>query len=195
MSRHARNPVSESKSLVNPQPVTEPQRGRRSSGRRSAVPPALAVVCGAALAAGVGVPPAAATTVLRPAGARVADARSDVVSLVNARRAQHGCGALSISGPLSELAQDYSTEMGTQNFFSHTDPAGRSPWDRARALGITNLGGENIAMGQPTPRAVVAAWMSSSGHRANILDCSYHTIGVGVYYGSGGPWWTEDFGY
>ncbi|WP_368861486.1 CAP domain-containing protein [Streptomyces griseorubiginosus] len=54
--------------------------------------------------------------------------------------------------------------------------------------------GENIAQGQQTPQAVMDTWMNSDGHRANILDCSFKDIGVGVHTGSGGPWWTQDFG-
>jgi uncharacterized protein YkwD len=53
---------------------------------------------------------------------------------------------------------------------------------------------ENIAQGQATPAAVMADWMASAGHRANILDCDLTTLGVGVAYGPGGPWWTQDFG-
>ena len=132
---------------------------------------------------------------LAPADSRVADAQQQILALVNTRRSEHGCGALTASAPLNQLAENYSTEMGTENFFSHTDPAGRTPWDRAKAMGITNLGGENIAMGQQTPQAVMTAWMNSSGHRANILDCAYHSLGVGVYYAEGGPWWTQDFGF
>jgi uncharacterized protein YkwD len=39
------------------------------------------------------------------------------------------------------------------------------------------------------------AWMNSPGHRANILNCEFTTLGVGVHFGPGGPWWTQDFGY
>ncbi|MFC1441047.1 CAP domain-containing protein [Streptacidiphilus sp. N1-10] len=126
----------------------------------------------------------------------MATAEAQVLSLVNVQRAANGCDALSYSGPLTVLAQNFSAEMATRDFFDHTDPDGKTPWDRAAALGITNLGGENIAMGQQTPQDVMTAWMNSAGHRANILNCSYHSLGVGVYYGtSGGPWWTQDFGY
>jgi uncharacterized protein YkwD len=124
---------------------------------------------------------------------------AQVLALVNAQRLLHGCHALAASEPLTTLAQDFSTEMAVEHFFSHTDPAGRTPWDRARALGITDLGGENIAMGQQTPAAVMAAWMDSAGHRANILDCRYRSLGVGVYFAgsstAGGPWWTQDFAF
>ena len=39
------------------------------------------------------------------------------------------------------------------------------------------------------------AWMNSEGHRANILNCDYTRLGVGVHDGPGGPWWTQDFGF
>ena len=158
----------------------------------------VAVLCGAVLAAAAApLPTASALPLTRtPAvSAQVADAQQQILVLVNARRAKHGCAALTASAQLNGLAESYSTEMGTEDFFSHTDPSGRTPWDRARALGISDLGGENIAEGQPTPRAVMSAWMSSSDHRANILDCRYHSLGVGVYYAEGGPWWTQEFGF
>jgi len=123
-------------------------------------------------------------------------AEDQVLALVNVQRLANGCTALSYSGPLTVLAQNFSAEMATRNFFDHTDPDGKTPWDRAAALGITDLGGENIAMGQQTPADVMTAWMNSAGHRANILNCAYHSLGVGVYYAaSGGPWWTQDFGF
>lgn len=37
--------------------------------------------------------------------------------------------------------------------------------------------------------------MNSPGHKANILNCDFKTLGVGVQFGAGGPWWTQDFGY
>jgi uncharacterized protein YkwD len=82
--------------------------------------------------------------------------------------------------------------MRDRGFFSHTDPDGLSPFDRGDRAGVTVLG-ENIAYGQPDPASVMTAWMNSPGHRANILDCSYTKLGVGVAYGPGGPWWTQDF--
>lgn len=60
---------------------------------------------------------------------------------------------------------------------------------------MDGLGGENIARGQADAQAVMDAWMNSDGHRANILNCDYKTLGVGVHFGSGGPWWTQDFGF
>lgn len=122
-------------------------------------------------------------------------AEAEVLRLVNERRATVGCGPLSESPALAELAGDYSAKMADEGFFDHTDPEGNSPWDRAAAAGISNLGGENIARGQADAQAVMDAWMNSAGHRANILNCDFTTLGVGVHFGSGGPWWTQDFGY
>ncbi|MGW5129231.1 CAP domain-containing protein [Streptomyces sp. NPDC004069] len=120
---------------------------------------------------------------------------AEVLRLVNEERGKVGCSALTASGALAGLAQDFSEAMAAENFFDHTDPSGASPWDRAAKLGITSLGGENIARGQADAAAVMDAWMHSPGHRANILNCDFKTLGVGVHFGSGGPWWTQDFGY
>ncbi|MFF9126151.1 CAP domain-containing protein [Streptomyces sp. NPDC014889] len=120
---------------------------------------------------------------------------AEVLRLVNEERAKVGCSALTASSTLAGLAQDFSEAMAAENFFDHTDPSGASPWDRAAKLGITSLGGENIARGQADAEAVMDAWMNSPGHRANILNCDFKTLGVGVHFGSGGPWWTQDFGY
>ncbi|MFC1420431.1 CAP domain-containing protein [Streptacidiphilus cavernicola] len=140
--------------------------------------------------------PPTTTAPTRQNAAVVATDQAQILDLVNIQRAKAGCKALTASTPLNTLAQNFSQEMAVRNFFDHTDPDGKSPWDRAKALGITDLGGENIAMGQQTPDDVMTAWMNSAGHRANILNCTYHSLGVGVYYAAtGGPWWTQDFGF
>ncbi|RRQ77399.1 hypothetical protein CQW39_17595 [Streptomyces griseofuscus] len=123
-----------------------------------------------------------------------AAAEAEVLKLVNDERAKAGCSALSANSALTNLAESFSDDMAARGFFSDTDPDGKSPWDRATAAGVTGLGAENIARGPADPAAVVKAWMASPEHRANILDCDFHTLGVGVHFGAGGPWWTEEFG-
>ncbi|KOX03762.1 membrane protein [Streptomyces sp. NRRL B-1140] len=122
-------------------------------------------------------------------------AAAQVLSLVNEERAKVGCSPVAANSALTDLAQSYSEDMAARGFFDHTDPDGRTPWDRAEKAGISNLGGENIARGQANAAAVMDAWMNSPGHRANILNCDFKTLGVGVEFGSGGPWWTQNFGY
>ncbi|WP_326768095.1 CAP domain-containing protein [Streptomyces sp. NBC_01591] len=124
-----------------------------------------------------------------------ASAQSAVLALVNQERAKVGCSPLTASASLASLAQDFSADMAARGFFDHTDPDGRTPWDRASKAGVQGLAAENIARGQADAQAVMDSWMNSDGHRANILNCDYKTLGIGVHYGSGGPWWTQDFGF
>jgi uncharacterized protein YkwD len=125
----------------------------------------------------------------------VTAARAAVLVLVNRERATAGCSPVTAGSALDGLAQAFSEDMAARDFFDHTDPDGDSPWDRAEQAGITDLGGENIARGQADAQAVMDAWMNSAGHRANILNCDYRTLGVGIHFGAGGPWWTQDFGF
>ncbi|MFE7664352.1 CAP domain-containing protein [Streptomyces celluloflavus] len=122
-------------------------------------------------------------------------AEAQVLSLVNQERAQAGCSPVTANHELGGLAQQFSDDMARRQFFDHTDPDGASPWDRARHRGIGDLGGENIARGQADAQSVMKTWMNSPGHRANILNCEYRTLGVGAHFGPGGPWWTQEFGF
>ncbi|MGW7070620.1 sigma-70 family RNA polymerase sigma factor [Streptomyces sp. NPDC054855] len=118
-----------------------------------------------------------------------------VTRLANAERAKSGCGPLTLNSKLDDAAQGHSDDMAERDFFDHTNPDGEDPGDRVTAAGYKwTTYGENIAAGQRTPAAVMDSWMNSSGHRANILNCSFKEIGVGYRQGSGGPWWTQNFG-
>jgi uncharacterized protein YkwD len=118
-----------------------------------------------------------------------------VLDLVNAERADAGCAALREEPLLATAAHKHSADMAERDYFDHVTPEGVTPWDRARAEGYDEPAAENIARGQETPEEVVQAWMDSPGHRANILNCDYKAMGLGVVYGDGGPWWTQMFGF
>ncbi|TGB06065.1 CAP domain-containing protein [Streptomyces sp. MZ04] len=122
-------------------------------------------------------------------------AEATVLTLVNVERAKAGCSPVRADDSLASLAGDFSSDMATRDFFDHTDPDGATPWDRAEKAGIADLGGENIARGQANAQSVMDAWMNSAGHRDNILNCDYKTLGVGAHFAPGGPWWTQDFGF
>ncbi|EST39200.1 hypothetical protein N566_03340 [Streptomycetaceae bacterium MP113-05] len=122
-------------------------------------------------------------------------AEARVLGLVNAERAKVGCSPVTAEPQLAALAETHSRDMAERGYFSHTTPDGESPWDRADAAGVEDMGGENIARGQADAEAVMAAWMNSDGHRANILNCDFRTLGVGAHFAPGGPWWTQAFGY
>jgi uncharacterized protein YkwD len=120
---------------------------------------------------------------------------NQVAALTNAERAAAGCGELRMDEYLRTAARGHSADMARHGYFSHTGLDGSSPSDRARAAGYDGGVGENIAMGYRTPEDVVHGWMTSDGHRANILNCSYAAIGVGLAYDDRGrPYWTQKFG-
>ena len=116
-----------------------------------------------------------------------------VINLVNEERAKAGLSPLSASSAVSDAAYIRSKEI-TQNF-SHTRPNGSSFSTVLQQNNISfSSSGENIAYGQRTPQEVMNTWMNSSGHRANILNRNYTTIGVGCYQAANGTlYWTQLF--
>lgn len=117
---------------------------------------------------------------------------AQVVSLVNAERARHGLSALTVSTTVQQAAQTRAGELQTS--FSHTRPSGASCFTALTEAGVSYArAGENIAYGQSTPEAVVQSWMSSSGHRANILSSSFTTIGIGCTVVNGTAYWAQLF--
>ncbi|MDL5156813.1 CAP domain-containing protein [Actinomycetospora termitidis] len=113
-----------------------------------------------------------------------------VLALVNAARADAGCGPVARNGALDRAAADYAALMARSGTFSHTGPDGSEFSDRVRAAGYDSPGGENIARGQSSADEVMDDWMNSPGHRRNILDCSFRTLGVG----ESDDHWVQEFG-
>jgi uncharacterized YkwD family protein len=115
-----------------------------------------------------------------------------VVDLTNKERAKYGLPPLKVDLALSKVAREKSRDMAVNHYFSHNSPTYGSPFDMMRKFGISyTAAGENIAKGQRTPQEVVAAWMNSAGHRANILNKNYTHIGVG--FEENGYIWTQQF--
>ncbi|MDG4474931.1 CAP domain-containing protein [Thiovibrio frasassiensis] len=145
----------------------------------------------------------------------VARLESRIHDLINQERKNAGLPALAWNQALQQIARNYSQDMATRNFFSHTDPEGRNFVQRYRRAGFkcairkgfffgisTNLGGENIAYnhlssaivrrnGQADAEAqfaaaVVRQWMTSPSHRRNILTRHYRREGIGIAIGKNG---------
>lgn len=122
-----------------------------------------------------------------------------VVALVNQHRAAIGLGALAVDASLTDSAAWKARHMANYGYFEHNDPAppvARDPFTRMQNCGYAAGGalGENIAAGQPTPSDVMTAWLNSPGHRANLEDPSFRSIGVGVAVGGPiGIYWVQDF--
>ncbi|MGW0812926.1 sigma-70 family RNA polymerase sigma factor [Streptomyces viridiviolaceus] len=118
---------------------------------------------------------------------------AQVLAVTNTERAKAGCGPVTLDDRLARAAQLHSEDMSAHDYFSHTGRNGSSFADRAEAQGHPSPGAENIAQGQNSAASVMQAWMDSPGHRANILNCSLKTLGVGVVTSD---WtWTQVFGY
>ncbi|GGA62054.1 CAP domain-containing protein [Ornithinibacillus halotolerans] len=113
-----------------------------------------------------------------------------VAQLVNQERAKHGLSPLKHRADIKSVAERKAADMINSNYFSHTSPNYGSPFDMLKTFGIKyRTAGENIAKGQKTPQEVMNAWMNSSGHRANILNANFDSIGVGYYNGA----WVQMF--
>jgi uncharacterized protein YkwD len=122
---------------------------------------------------------------------------SRVLDLTNAERQKAGLAPLTLSRELAEAAQTYSEVLASGNCFAHTCGGVPNVTERDAQAGYDGwiFIGENIAAGYPTPEAVVAGWMASPGHRANILSANYTEIGIGLSDGGAyGRYWTEEFG-
>lgn len=118
---------------------------------------------------------------------------SQVVKLVNEERAKAGLSPLTVKERVVGAAETRARELETS--FSHTRPNGSDFNTALTAAGVQYRGaGENIAYGQKTPEQVMQGWMNSAGHRANILDSSFTSIGVGHYRSASGvDYWTQLF--
>lgn len=131
--------------------------------------------------------------------------------LINREREAAGLRALTANSALARSAQAHTESMVAENYFGHYGPDGETPATRMRLSGYiysTNIGydiGENIAWGTlslATPQAIVAVWMASPEHRANILNPRFRDTAIGalaelpksVGGGEPGAIYTEDFG-
>ncbi|WP_312880303.1 CAP domain-containing protein [Actinokineospora xionganensis] len=127
---------------------------------------------------------------------QIPKAETDVLALVNRQRSAAGCSPVRWNDKLGVSARKHSADMAARNYFDHTSLDGRSPFDRMKAEGYARAGGENIAAGQATAEAVMKSWMNSPGHKANILNCEFKDLGIGMAKGgSYRIYWTQNFGY
>jgi uncharacterized protein YkwD len=118
-----------------------------------------------------------------------------VIDATNAERQAAGLGPLTADAKLLAAARGHAANMAKQDKLDHTLD-GKTFDDRAKAAGYRySRLAENIAWNQPTPKEVVAGWMNSKGHKANILNTEFTQIGVAVAKNAKGePYWVQVFG-
>ena len=107
--------------------------------------------------------------------------RTGIITETNLQRAENGgLAAFSESALLNRIASERLNDMVVNQYFAHVSPTGSSAEMVAQADGYSYIAlGENLALGNfPGDTGVVAAWMASPGHRANILNTHYTEIGV-----------------
>jgi uncharacterized protein YkwD len=118
---------------------------------------------------------------------------ADVVRIMNKTRAGAGCDPLAVDPRLDNAAEAHSRDMAQRDYFDHTTPEGITFRERIVNAGYANPAtGENLAHGQRTAAEVMESWMASAGHRANILNCDFALVGIGL--DEDGMYWTQDFG-
>jgi uncharacterized protein YkwD len=149
-------------------------------------------------------------TNLVPTRANASRVEAATLCLINVQRRNHGEHALRANADLARSAAAHSEDMVDENYFNHVSPAGETPLARIKASSYlprrsAYLVGENIALGTmqlSTPSAIVASWMKSADHRANILNEDFRDSGIGVIaqapskYSGGqrGATYTQQFG-
>jgi len=122
-------------------------------------------------------------TIARPAYA--AYSSDTLVSMTNSARAHEGLGSLTVNSQLSSAAMAKAQDMLANQYFSHTSPSGKTPWDFIKDAGYSySYAGENLAIGYTDASELFTAWMNSSTHRANIINPNFREIGIAVISGT-----------
>jgi uncharacterized protein YkwD len=120
----------------------------------------------------------------------------EVIALTNEERLRYGCPALTEDEDLTVASVRQSHYMAATGDFGHFGWRGSTFQARSRAAGYQAVAGENVAYGFTSTAEVMAAWMASPAHRANILNCDVKALGAGVQLAPDGTYyWTQVFGW
>jgi len=135
------------------------------------------------------------------------EAGKAILALVNAARAEpRSCGeqrfgaaaAVAWDDELAAASLAHSRDMAQRNYFGHAGKSGGTAADRAKHEGYRWRGiGENIAAGQGSPEKVVAGWIASPGHCANIMNPAFIEMGAAYAMNPDSAmviYWTQVFG-
>src|ERR1700687_1756439 len=125
---------------------------------------------------------------------------AEILRLVNDERKRGGAPQLKSSQRLVLASRGHSYDMALRNYLSHKGPAGDTPAERVRGVGVDSTAlGENIYMDRDADRTKLAQralqrWLRSPEHRANMLSPEFDMTGVGVARAADGTAYvTQDF--
>lgn len=154
----------------------------------------LTALFGMLLAASVSSPAVAADSDCRV----LANTFQELLALTNEARQEQGLGPLTFSASLGQAAQGHAADMARHGYFAHEGRNGSTVGSRIAAKGYDYRAiAENIAAGYNSPEAVVEGWLSSPGHRQNLLNPDYTEIGFGLEFNPNTPYgfyWVQNFG-
>lgn len=109
---------------------------------------------------------------------------SQVIALTNAERAKSGLPQLTENHQLSVAARAKAADMFENQYWAHVSPSGKQPWDFITGSGYKySAAGENLARDFMQTSEMIASWMGSPTHKANLMNSKYQEIGVGVVNG------------
>jgi len=116
---------------------------------------------------------------------------------LNRYRAERGLAPLVYSAVLEQTIDAHVTDMWQRDFFSHINPDGENPGDRAMRFGFCHgYVGENLAAGQKTVQLAMQAWKDSPSHDTNMLESGYVYVGIGFFVDpTGRRYWGQTFAY
>lgn len=119
---------------------------------------------------------------------------SGCVTAANVARRAAGAAPLQLDLRVAIASAGHSEYQAQTQKLSHTGSAGSNAGDRLRAAGYSwATWGENVAAGQANCESVLAGWLASASHRANILNPAFRHVGFGMAFGANGvPYWTMD---
>lgn len=142
-----------------------------------------------------------------PAARELSGISRRVLQLANRARAQpRRCGPtpfaaappLSANATLQKAALGYAQQMALYGYMDHTGRDGSSPAERVTRSGYRwRETGENLASGIMTPEQVVAGWLHSPEHCANLMDPLFREMGVAFAvnpHNDAGIYWAMEFG-
>ena len=134
----------------------------------------------------IGMPVNAAST-KQITGVSRYDYAYEVLERTNAERAKKGKSALVMDKTLLQASMLRAAECAVK--FDHLRPNGTDCFTIC-----DKIYAENLAYGQESPKEVVGDWVKSSGHRTNLLNSKYKSIGIGCFEYNGTFYWVQSYG-
>ncbi len=108
----------------------------------------------------------------------------EVIEKTNQERLNYGLKPLRANPQLSAAALAKAQDMLDQQYWAHTSPSGKKPWDFIKSANYNyKIAGENLARDFSRTTDMIQAWMASPTHQANILNAQYEEIGIAIVHG------------